>query len=464
MVSLSATSCAFDPFCFTRPILITHFLFLSFNQLKVTQGHMKYPDYEICRKTTIFRTRDDLVKYESACRLETLVLAAVAKKDHALVSAKYFPTAQTEFNCIFSSGVYRQDQSLPVFLRNQTAGHVYTRCLSHMVQSFEQSKNHDQAVDVLRNLIDQDTYCLSYKGKWFERLVIDLEKHLKQPHEALSAISRSMHDEAVTLSFKYNLYVRGKKSAKSTKKQFKFPSIEEFDLEKCKEKVIESATLNKPIQGRKAIFVAPGVTDGSVCLPVENVAMNHYLLHEGFTRGLHSESLVYHALLNIMLWDQIYAQCDDAFRTYHQTLPLDFVHEDFYKRRSEELDKRFGQIRRMSDAQVSSEIDKIWNEKFGTQCLITWNELKLQDIKELAFCFGVDVLVAIFERLCFNFRFNRSGFPDLILWNADEKRVKAVEVKGPGDSLSGKQILWLDYFKSCGLDAEVCYVKVSRNS
>lgn len=423
---------------------------------------MKYPDYQICKKEIIFRTRDDLVNYESACRLETVVLAAVAKKDHALVSDKYFPEAEREFNRIFASGVYRQDQSLPVFLRNQTAGHVYTRCLSHMVQSFEQSKHHAQAVSVLRNLIDQDTYCLSYKGKWFERLVIDVEKHLKQPGEALSLLRRSMNDQAVVLSFRYNLYVRGKKAAKSGK--IKFPEIEEFDVEKCKEKVIESTTLNKPIQGRRAIFVAKGVANDSICLPVESVAMNHYLSDEGFTRGLHSESLVYHALFSILLWQQIYAQLDDAFRTDHQTLPLDFVHEDFYRRRKDQLDKRFDQIRRMNDAQVSVEIDKIWNEKFGTQCLIRWNELQLQDVKELAFCFGVDVLVAIMQRLCSNFRFNRSGFPDLILWNAEEKRVKAVEVKGPGDSLSGKQILWLDYFKSCGLDAEVCYVKVARNS
>ena len=33
------------------------------------------------------------------------------------------------------------------------------------------------------------------------------------------------------------------------------------------------------------------------------------------------------------------------------------------------------------------------------------------------------------------------------------------EVKGPGDRLSHKQILWLDYLLGLGVDAEVCYVK-----
>lgn len=425
---------------------------------------MKYPDYVIRKKEIIFRERNDLVMYESACRLETLVLEAIAKKDHKTIADKYYDEAAKAFDLIFKSGTYKDDQSLSRFLRNQTAGHVYTRCLSHMVQSFEQNKQHEQAVRILNDLIGQDTYCQSYKGKWFERLVIDLEKHLKRPDRAFDEILRAMSDESVKLYFKYNLYVKGKKAAKmNSRSKRKFPSLQEFELEKCTEKTIQSATLRKPIQGRRTIFVAEGPAGQSSCLPVENVELNHYTSEEGFSRGLHSESLVYHCLYNLLLWKQIYEPLDDAFRTFHQTLPLDFVHESFYTRRKDLLDSRFDQLRKMNDTQIAVEIEAIWNENFGTQCLFDWNQLCLQDVKDLAFCLGVDVLVAIFQRLCSNFRLNRSGFPDLILWNVEEKRVKAVEVKGPGDSLSGKQILWLDYFRSCGLPAEVCYVKACRD-
>ena len=392
------------------------------------------------------------------------------KKDLSTVTDQLLPAVHSEYKRIFSDGVYRQDQQLPVFLRSQTAGHVYTRCLSHMVQSLEQGKQFERAVTILRDLIDQDTYCHAYKGKWFERLTIDLERHLKKPEDALEAVQQSLLDECVKLHLKYNLYVRAQKMRKASKSsrsnKVKLPPLlmQEFDVEKCKEKVITSQTLNKPVQGRKTVFVAEGSDSQSgVCLPVENVAMNHYLNEEGFTRGLHSESLVYHGLFNILMWDQIYAPLEDAFRTHHQPLPMDFVYESFYTRRRDLLETRFDQLRRMSDAQVASVIDKVWNEQFGCQCLVSWDELQLQDVKDLAFCFGVDVLAAIFARLCSNFRLNRSGFPDLILWNPEEKRVKAVEVKGPGDSLSGKQILWIDYFKSCGLDAEVCYVKAAKN-
>ena len=68
-------------------------------------------------------------------------------------------------------------------------------------------------------------------------------------------------------------------------------------------------------------------------------------------------------------------------------------------------------------------------------------------------------MAAIFKRLSECYRFNRSGFPDLLLWNLEKKIIKAVEVKGPGDQLSSKQSLWLNFMNKCGLDAEVCYVK-----
>jgi Fanconi-associated nuclease 1 len=40
-------------------------------------------------------------------------------------------------------------------------------------------------------------------------------------------------------------------------------------------------------------------------------------------------------------------------------------------------------------------------------------------------------------------RRDRSGLPDLTLWNPETEEIWFVEVKGPGDKLSFKQILWI---------------------
>ena len=58
-----------------------------------------------------------------------------------------------------------------------------------------------------------------------------------------------------------------------------------------------------------------------------------------------------------------------------------------------------------------------------------------------------------------NHRHTRSGFPDLTMWNPETKTCQIVEVKGPNDRLSKKQILWIDYLSKLGIKAVVCRVE-----
>ena len=54
------------------------------------------------------------------------------------------------------------------------------------------------------------------------------------------------------------------------------------------------------------------------------------------------------------------------------------------------------------------------------------------------------ILSAICGRLVQNYRHMRSGMPDLCLWNRDDKKWILVEVKGPNDKLSTKQVKVLE--------------------
>jgi len=74
---------------------------------------------------------------------------------------------------------------------------------------------------------------------------------------------------------------------------------------------------------------------------------------------------------------------------------------------------------------------------------------------------GLGLLADISERLSRNFRHYRSGFPDLVVWN--EAECLFVEVKGPGDKLSAKQSIWLDFLIAIGAKTEVCRVKSVSN-
>lgn len=73
-------------------------------------------------------------------------------------------------------------------------------------------------------------------------------------------------------------------------------------------------------------------------------------------------------------------------------------------------------------------------------------------------CIRREQLAMIIKRIVEDHRHHRSGFPDLTLWDPATSRVALIEVKGPGDKLSTKQRLWLDFFTKHGMDAFVCHV------
>lgn len=413
----------------------------------------------------IYKARNDLVLYEIACRLENRILVGIEKKNFDLLIAQLLPEAESEFHKIFSNQSHATDLLLPLYLRNQTAGHVFTRCLNHLVNALEQQKNHEKAVEVLRLIYLQDVYCQHYKGKWLERLAIDLDKHLKKPKEALEMISNGLKDLQVKAGFRYSIYQRGQRLAKSLypKISTTFSNCSEYDLEKGPEVTITAETLDRNVNGRRNIFTATNHDGDITCIPVEEAAIRHYR-RNGFSKGLHSEGIVYHALLNLLLWDVIYSDITDAFRTCNQSLPLDLSFEDFYRRRASQIDARLDEIKNFSQSELESNLEQVWMENHGTACMISWDALDIQSLKEIACCMGNDVIIAIFKRLCSHLRFTQSGFPDLLVWNAETKIIKAVEVKGPNDTLSSKQILWLDYFNANGFPAEVCYVKSDKGS
>ena len=68
-------------------------------------------------------------------------------------------------------------------------------------------------------------------------------------------------------------------------------------------------------------------------------------------------------------------------------------------------------------------------------------------------------LLAIFERLLFDPRENRSGFPDLVVLGDKPGDYCLVEVKGPGDALQDGQKRWLRYFAEKGIPARVAWVR-----
>lgn len=332
---------------------------------------MRYPKYQINKSDIIiYQTRDELILYEMACRLESQILKSIERKDLDIVINKLLPQAEAGVTQVFYTPV-EVLQKIPEFLRNQTPGHVYIRCLHHVTGVLETKKHHERAVQIFQKLLKQNIYCQTYRGKWVERVTIDLHKHLKKPRDALIVLINSLYnDPHVKLSFRYTIYWRAKKLEEHLRENV-VKRIPEYEKGQTPSRVIKSPVLNKGISGRN-IFTDVKENGDTYCISVEEAALKFYK-NNGYPSGIHTESTVYHALYNLFMWDIIYADVLDAFRNCHQSLPRDLIHETFYEKRKDMIDKRLDEIMSYSDEQMAQLIDTSYKEKFGISSLINWN-------------------------------------------------------------------------------------------
>ena len=62
-------------------------------------------------------------------------------------------------------------------------GSVYTRILLSCVEHLEKSRRYEHANELLEILLSQSTYCVHSRGRWWERLALNLDQHLKKYNE-----------------------------------------------------------------------------------------------------------------------------------------------------------------------------------------------------------------------------------------------------------------------------------------
>jgi hypothetical protein len=78
---------------------------------------------------------------------------------------------------------FSKASKLPVHLRRFTAPWLFTKICSRGVELLQRNKQYNEAVQLLRQLLAQDTFCTHHRGRWWERLALNLDQHLKRPAE-----------------------------------------------------------------------------------------------------------------------------------------------------------------------------------------------------------------------------------------------------------------------------------------
>jgi Fanconi-associated nuclease 1 len=339
-----------------------------------------------------------------------------------------------------------------IYLLRFTEEWVIARVMRQCLAALQRLRKYEEAVSLLKLLLRYTP--MSYKrGSWWENLALILHFHLKKPDAARKAASAGLADPFSNPENKIALEFRlGKLDRKFTP---------EFTFEP-KKVTIEVVAVEGSGSTANSKKIWLGNDNGeSVLCGVEDVTLNYYINNFNFKEGFHCEGAIVSTLFAIFCWDLIFCDVDNVFYNKYQYCPLDIYSKEFYTNRKDRFGDHFNQLRELSEGRLSEIVAQTWELHYGTGCEgLNWELFAdMKHCQRCVACITPPKLASLLEEYVIDVRGRRGGVPDLSIWNYENREFVMVEVKGPGDSLSNKQRVWLSRLDKIGIRAELCLVK-----
>lgn len=368
------------------------------------------------------------------------------------------------------------DQRLPPFLMKCDAGYHFARILNIAVNIYEKQRKYQIAILLLNDLL-ASPYLSRKRGGWWNRLSTNLE-HIKCVDQSKRACENAIDDPHTLGADRITLERRMKRLQKGAPKDSQISETapntgvdlisENDDIEQEDEQNILSNTrgrdeyvypeehiIGRPLNramGEKSRFIG---YDDEPCT-VEQLVLQHYQQYHVSARketeiynddlggwyGIHCEGRVLGNLFGLLLWDVIYANVPDVFRTPFQGAPLDFGFADtFYEARKGMLDSRLNQLQKeWTMREVINDLGAIWHREFGKiSRFVSWSRedslpLRLHQLVVLAM--GQERLVRLLRYMATSPEYHvaQNGLPDLLLLRVRQKEGPSQEkTKWPTD-------------------------------
>jgi hypothetical protein len=160
-------------------------------------------------------------------------------------------------------------------------------------------------------------------------------------------------------------------------------------------------------------------------------------------------------LFGLAFWDVIFLPVDGVFFNPYQRGPIDLFLTTFSQVRAQHIEERFETLARPGVLQQI--VAANYQCKYGkANYFVFWEMLSPELIHLALSSIPASDLLAVFRRLLIDLRNNRSGFPDLILFQQGSYQL--VEVKGPGDRLQINQERWFRFFTQNNMPASIANV------
>ncbi|KAM7489156.1 hypothetical protein LguiB_026640 [Lonicera macranthoides] len=420
--------------------------------LLVDLGIVKYPTYNCIISDQIFSCRSDLLSYEEAIEIAQIMDQFLDENNSEMV----LRCIEISNSRMSSSSVKLvpslKSESMASFFSCFSASWVYSKVVLLGVSFLEHENRYDHAINLLKRLLLNFTSDRR-RGYWTLRLSVDLE-HVGRLNESLLVAEDGLLDPYVRAGSRISLQRRVLRLGKPPRR-WKTPSFSESVKRKITEVHVQGRPLNCST-GMKSRFYGE---DGEQC-GVEELALQYYAGEEGGCwQGVHTESGIWLTIFGLLMWDIIFADVPNVFRTRFQTAPLDMETDSFYEVRKSIIEPV---LQKIQEGMAEEIIITSWEANRGTSCRgLNWDRHSLTDLRAVVSCVGGPCLALICRHLAQDYRSWSSGMPDLLLWRFHgdySGEAKLVEVKGPRDRLSEQQRAWLLFLMDSGFKAEVCRV------
>nr|XP_023925161.1 fanconi-associated nuclease 1 homolog isoform X3 [Quercus suber] len=337
------------------------------------------------------------------------------------------------------------------FYSSFSASWVYSKVVLLGVSFLERERRYNDAINLLKRLLNCFT-CDGRRGYWTLRLSINLE-HTGYPNESLTVAEDGLQDPWVRAGSRMALQRRILRLGKPPRR-WKTPSFSASIKRKITEVHVQGRPLNCEM-GMKNRFYGE---DGEQC-GVEQLALQYYAGEGGGWQGVHTESGIWLTIFGLLMWDIIFSNVPNVFRTRFQTAPLDMETDSFYLARKSCIESH---LQKIHDGMGEEILITSWESHVGTACRgVIWDRHSLTVLRAAVTCIGGPCLASLCCHLAQDYRSWSSGMPDLLLWRFHGEyrgEAKLVEVKGPRDRLSEQQRAWLLLLMDCGFNTEVCKV------
>ncbi len=170
----------------------------------------------------------------------------------------------------------------------------------------------------------------------------------------------------------------------------------------------------------------------------------------------HVENAIWSQLFGLLFWDFLFGAEQAALHGHFDFMPQDLVAGTFLERRRQEVEDR---LARLDDpAAAIAELEETWRLRHGMpNPLVAWDEGLFRLVLRLVAEAPPASLASILREMAGDFRANRSGFPDLVVFEGGG--VRFVEIKAEGDQLRRQQLVQIERLRRAGFEVEVARVR-----